>query len=191
MAIRATDIRKGMVLVHEGNLCLVLDYQHITPGNWRAIHQLKMRNLRTGSQVQLRLGSSDMVEVAYLEKHACEYLYREGMHGYVFMNSDTYEQFTLPAEIVGDGMRFVTENSPVTVVFHDEKPISIELPSAVVLKIVEAERAVKGDSVTNIQKNAKVETGYELRVPMHIQVGDRIKVSTETGEFIARAKEGE
>ncbi|HKB14795.1 MAG TPA: elongation factor P [Planctomycetota bacterium] len=191
MAIRATEIRKGMVLLHEKDFCLVLDYQHITPGNWRAIHQVKMRNLRTGSQVQLRLGSNDTVEVAYLEKHACEYLYQEGRDRFVFMNTDSYEQFTLPSDVIGETMRYVTENSPVTVVFHGQTPISVELPSAVVLEVVEAEHAVKGDSVSNIQKNAKVQTGLELRVPMHIQVGDRIKVSTENGEFISRAKEGE
>ncbi|HET6203766.1 MAG TPA: elongation factor P [Planctomycetota bacterium] len=191
MAIRATEIRKGMVLLHERDYCLVLDYQHITPGNWRAIHQVKMRNLRTGSQVQLRLGSTDTVEVAYLEKHACEYLYKEGREGYVFMNTESYEQFKLPAAVIGESMRFVTENSPVTVTFHGTTPISLELPSSVVLKVVESEHAVKGDTVSNIQKTAKVETGFELKVPMHVQVGDRIKVNTETGEFLSRAKEGE
>jgi len=189
VAIRAKEIKKGMVLQHGGDLCVVTSYEHITPGNWRAIHQVELRNLRTGSQVLLRLGSSDTVEVAYLEKRACEYLYREPTGPFVFMNTETYDQISLSSEVVGDAQRFLVENATVTVVFHETTPISIELPTSVTLRIVESEHAVKGDSVTNLQKLARLETGHEIRVPLHVQPGELVRVSTETGEFLSRAKE--
>lgn len=137
--------------------------------------------------MNLRLGTSDTLEDVFLEKAECQYLYREGTSGYVFMNNENYEQFTLPADVIGDSMNFIVENSNVNVTFLEGQAISVELPTSVTLKVVEAEDAVKGNSVTNLQKLAKVETGYELKVPLHVKVGDVLKVSTETGEFQGRA----
>lgn len=185
--VKATDIKKGMVIRHEGNLFLVIDYEHITPGNWRAIHQVKMKNLKTGNQLNMRLGTSDTLDDVFLEKAECQYLYKEGKDGYVFMNNENYEQFTMPGEVIQEAMRFIVENSNVQVTFLDGLAISVELPSSVILKVAEAEDAVKGNSVTNLQKLAKLETGYELKVPLHIKVGESVKVSTETGEFLGRA----
>ena len=187
--VKATDIKKGMIIRNEGQLYLVIDYEHITPGNWRAIHQVKMKNLKTGNQLNLRLGTSDTLEDVFLEKAECQYLYKEGQSGCVFMNNENYEQFTLSADVAGDAMRFIVENGNVQVTFLEGQPISVELPSSVVLKVVEAEDAVKGNSVTNLQKIAKLETGYTLKVPLHIKVGDFVKVATETGEFLGRTKE--
>ena len=187
--VRATEIKKGMVIRHEGQLYLVIDYEHITPGNWRAIHQVKMKNLKTGNQLNLRLGTSDTLEDVFLEKAECQYLYREGKAGYVFMNNETYEQFTMPADVAGEAMQFIVENKNVQVTFLEGQPISLELPSSVVLKVVEAEEAVKGNSVSNLQKMAKLETGYTLKVPLHVKAGDLVKVATETGEFLGRTKE--
>lgn len=187
--VKATDIKKGMVIRHEGNLYVVTDYQHITPGNWRAIHQVKMKNIKGGNQLNLRLGTGDTLEDVFLDKAECQYLYREGMSGYVFMNNENYEQFTLSAEVIGEAMRFITENGIATITFLEGSPIAVDLPSSVILKVAEAEDAVKGNSVTNLQKLAKLETGYELKVPLHVKIGDSVKVSTETGEFLGRSNE--
>lgn len=185
--VKATDIKKGMVIRHDGQLYLVIDYEHITPGNWRAIHQIKMKSIKSGNQLNLRLGTSDTLEDVFLEKAECQYLYREGQTGFVFMNNENYEQFTLAADVIGEAKNFIVENSNVQVTFLEGLPISVELPSSVILKVVEAEDAVKGNSVTNLQKLAKVESGYELKVPLHIKVGDLVKIATETGEFLGRS----
>ncbi|MBL8900349.1 MAG: elongation factor P [Planctomycetes bacterium] len=186
MSIKVTEVRKGMVLQQDGELWVVTRYDHITPGNWRAINQIYLRNLRTGSQRQMRMGSSETVEPAYLEKKNCEYLYSDG-DGYVFMDQTNFDQFTLQREMVGEQMVFIKENESVIVTFFEERPVTVELPSSVVLEIAEAEAAVKGNSVTNLTKNAKTDTGLELKVPLHIGVGEKVKVSTETGEFLGRA----
>jgi elongation factor P len=186
VSIKVTEVRKGMVLQMDGDLWVVTRYEHITPGNWRAINQVYLRNIRTGSQRQVRMGSSETVEPAYLEKKNCEYLYQEG-DGYVFMDQTTFDQFTLQREMVGEQMVFIKENETVIVTFFEERPVTVELPSSVVMEIVEAEAAVKGNSVTNLTKNAKTETGLEVKVPLHIGVGEKVKISTETGEFLGRA----
>jgi elongation factor P len=186
VSIKVTEVRKGMVLQIDGELWVVTRYDHITPGNWRAINQVYLRNIRTGSQRQMRMGSSETVEPAYLEKKNCEYLYQDG-DGFVFMDQTTFDQFTLQREMVGEQMVYIKENETVIVTFFEERPVTVELPSSVVMEIVEAEAAVKGNSVTNLTKNAKTETGLEVKVPLHIDVGEKVKISTETGEFLGRA----
>jgi elongation factor P len=187
MTIKATQIRKGQVLVLEGELYLVTDFEHIAPGNWRAINQVKCKHLVTGNTKQMRLGSDETVELAYLDRRSCAFSYMDG-DNYVFMDNENYEQYFLGADVVGEAMKFVKENQAVTVTFFEGKAISIDLPSAVVLLVTEAEMAVKGDSVTNDKKGAVTETGLEIRVPMYIEAGEYVKVSTENGDFLGRAK---
>jgi elongation factor P len=134
----------------------------------------------------MRLGSSDAFEVAYLDKKKAEYLYKDSS-GYVFMDQQNYEQFPLSEELVGDKMAFVKENTVVDVTFHETLPIGVELPGSVVLKVVEAEAAVKGNTATNVKKDAVLETGLKIKVPLHIQAGEMVKVSTADGEFQGRA----
>ncbi|KAA3610858.1 MAG: elongation factor P [Planctomycetota bacterium] len=190
MGIKASDVRKGNVLVLEGELYVVTDFQHIAPGNWRAMNQIKCKHLTSGNVKQMRLGSSENVEIAFLERRSCSYLYQEGEH-FVFMDSKNYEQYHLNADLVGEQMPYVRENQEVEVTFYEGNPISLDLPGSVVLKVVEAELAVKGDSVTNDKKGAVAETGLKIRVPMHINQGDYVKISTSTGDFLSRAKEEE
>ncbi len=190
MTIKATQIRKGQVLVLEGELHLVTDFEHIAPGNWRAINQVKCKHLVTGNTKQMRLGSDETVELAYLDRRSCVFSYMDG-DNYVFMDNENYEQYFLGADVVGEAMKFVKENQAVTVTFFEGKAISIDLPSAVVLLVTEAEMAVKGDSVTNDKKGAVTETGLEIRVPMYIEAGEYVKVSTENGDFLGRAKADE
>ncbi len=177
-----------MVILYEGELYQIARYEHVTPGNWRAINHLYLKNLKTGRQKEVRMNSGDMIEPVFLEKKTCQYLYKDST-GYVFMDNDSYEQFTLAPELVADALQYITENSNVEVVFNETEAVTVELPPTVTLTVVEAEEAAKGNTVTNLQKLAKVETGLELKVPAHIKKGERIKLSTETGEFLGRASD--
>ena len=134
----------------------------------------------------MRLGSGDTVELAYLDRRKAEYLYREAA-GFVFMDAENYEQFTLTEELVGAPMKFVRENSTVEVTFHDGAALGIELPSSVVLTVAEAEVAVKGNTASSVKKEAVMETGLKVKVPMHIAPGEEVRISSETGEFQGRA----
>ncbi|MFT5284294.1 MAG: elongation factor P [Planctomycetota bacterium] len=189
MGTRAVDLRKGTVLEQDGDLLVITEYTHKTPGNLRAIIQIKTKNLTTGQSNTMRLGSGDMVEVAYLDRRKSEYLYRESNGDFVFMNSEDYEQFTLTKDFVGDKMGFVKENTEVEVTFHGECAVGVALPMSVTLKVVEAEHAVKGNTATNVKKDAKLETGLAVKVPLHVVVGDMIKVNTENGDFQGRVKD--
>ena len=187
MGVRATELRKGMVLDQDGQLLLITDHHHHTPGNLRAIIHIKTRNLMTGQANAMRLSSSDVLETAFLEKKKAEYLYRESSGQYVFMDSESYEQFHLPEDLVGDKMGFVKENTQVEVTFHGTSPVGVELPTQVVLEVTEAEPATKGNTATNVKKDAVVETGMTVKVPAHVSTGDKIKVRTSDGEFQGRA----
>ena len=183
--INATDIRKGMVLRMDGELFVVLGREHVTPGNWRAMVQTEMRSLRSGNKTQKRFRSNEQVDEVYVETRTFEYLYPEA-DTFIFMDVDNYEQVPVPSEVVGDDIRFMPVNSQVKGMVIEGKIVSIELPSSVVLEIVETEPGVKGDSRTNIFKNAKVSTGMPVKVPLFMRVGDRIKIDTRTGDFVER-----
>jgi len=189
MNLKATELRKGLVLLKDGQLQLITDYSHHTPGNWRAIIQVKIKNLQTGANSSFRPSAGEQFEVAYLDKKKSQYLYQEANGDYVFMDSESYEQFTLTKEMAEDRMAYVKESEEVEVTFHETTPVSIELPAHVVLEITEAELAVKGNSATNVKKDAVLETGAPIRVPLHIKAGERVKVSTDTGEFMGRASD--
>ena len=186
MAVKATELRKGTVIEKDGDLLVITDYSHSTPGNWRAIIQIKTKSLRTGATSQMRPAASDMFEVAYLDKRSCEYLYREASGHFVFMDTESYEQFPLSEELVGDRMGYVRENSSVDVTFHEKVPIGVELPVTVVLEVVEAELVARGNTANTVKKEVKVETGMLVKVPGHIDVGDKIKIRTADGEFMGR-----
>ncbi len=187
MAVRATELRKGTVIVGErGALLLITEYHHHTPGNLRAVIHIKVKNIQTGVTTPMRLGSSDAFEVAYLDRKKCEYLYKDSS-GYVFMDQESFEQFPLQEELVGDKMGFVRENTVVDVTFHETTPVGVDLPATVVLKVVEAEAATRGDTATNVKKDAVLETGLKIRVPAHIKAGEDVRISTVDGEFQGRA----
>jgi elongation factor P len=189
MSTRVTEVRKGMILVHEGSLHVVVDFEHIAPGNWRAINQLKLKNLKTGSNVMLRLGSSETVEIAHLDLKQCQYLYFDHNQGYIFMDLESFEQYAIDAEFVGDKKNYLLENGNVTVTVHQGSAVGIEFPPAVTLKVTMAENAARGNTVNGVTKNVTLETGYVVRVPGFIEAGELVKINTETGEFLGRAKE--
>ena len=188
MGVRATEIRKGQVIQSNGDLLLVTEYEHKTPGNLRAIINIKTKSLTNGSTSAMRLGSGDVLELAYLDRKKAEYLYRESSSGnFVFMDTENYEQFELSEEFVGDKMAYVRENTQVEVSFHGTTPVGVVLPPQVVLAVKEAEAAVKGNTTSGVKKDAVLETGLKIRVPAHIKVGEDVKIGTADGEFQGRA----
>lgn len=189
MGVKATELRKGVVVEIDRDLWVITDYMHHTPGNLRAIIHVKLRSLKSGSTKDLRLGSGDMLEVAYLDKKDCEYLYKESSGDYVFMDTESYEQFNVNAELIGDKMSYVKENTRCIVTFHGANPIGLELPAAVVLEVIEADPAVRGNTATNVKKDAVVETGLKIKVPIFITKGEKVKIRTEDGEFLGRVND--
>jgi elongation factor P len=189
MGVKATELRKGTVLDMDGDLLLITEYMHHTPGNLRAVIHVKLRSLKTGSTKEMRLGSGDVLEVAYLDKKPCEYLYKDTHAGYVFMDSENYEQFHISEDLIGERMGYVKENTQAVVTFHGTTAIGLELPASVVLTVIEADPAVRGNTATNVKKDAVVETGLKVRVPIFITKGERIKIRTEDGEFLGRVND--
>jgi len=187
MALQATQIRRGMVILHNGAPHRIIEFHHHTPGNLRAMVQTKMRNLKTGSSTEHRFRSTDTVDRAILEEHEMTYLYDDGNH-YHFMNTETYEQITLDSEALGDAVGYLLADTVISVEFYDGHPIGIEIPSVVELAVVETEPELKGATVSNVNKSAKLETGIQIQVPPFIKQGDRVRVNTTDGSYIERAK---
>ena len=186
MAIPATQMRPGMIIKHNEQLHLVFKVEHRTPGNLRGFVQVKMRSLRSGSMTEHRFSSEDRVDRAALEEIEMEYLYDDGEY-YYFMNTETYEQMHLTKDILGDGTQYLIPQLKVTVEFFDGKPISVELPATVNLKVIETEPSLKGATVSNVTKPAKLETGLIVQVPPFITEGETIRVNTAEGTYQERA----
>ena len=187
-AILYSQVRKGMVIVGEdGQLYAVLDRDLNTPGNWRAILNLRLKSLKTGSVFEKRFKPDDKVEQAYLDKRPMQYLYQEG-DGYVFMDKENYDQTTLSKEWVGEQILFLKENDDAQVTFYDGKPISLELPATVELKVTETEPSVKGATAAAQYKPAIMETGLKVTVPPFVGIGEMVSIDTRTGEYLSRAK---
>jgi elongation factor P len=187
-SIEYSQVRKGMVIVgDDGQLYHVVDRDLNTPGNWRAILQLKLKNLKTGSIAINRVRPADKVEQAYLDKRDMQYIYQDG-DGYVFMDNETFDQITLGREWVGDLMLYMKEGNKAQVVFYDGKPISLELPATVDLKVIETEPSVKGATAAAQFKPATLETGLKVTVPPFVNIGEMIAVDTRSGEYLNRTK---
>ncbi len=186
MAIRVTEAKKGMVVRYEGDLYQITRYDHLTPGNLRAIHHVYLKNLKNGRQKEVRMKTSDQLDLVYLDSRDSQYLFKDSL-GYTFMDNENFEQFVLSADVVGDTMQYITENSTVTVVFCESEALTVQLPPTVVLEIVDTEDAARGDTVSSVQKPATCNTGLVIKVPAHIKKGEKVKVNTDTGEFLGRA----
>ena len=184
--IQATQMRPGMVIKFDNELFSIFSVNHRTPGNLRGFVQAKMRNLRSGSMIEHRFSSEDRVEKAQLDEHEMEYLYDDGEY-YYFMNTATFEQIHLTQELLGDAIQFLTPNLKVNVEFYEGKPLSVELPATVDLKVLETEPSMKGASVSNVMKPAKLETGLVVQVPPFITEGEVIRVNTAEGTYQERA----
>lgn len=184
--MNSTDLRPGMAIKMDGNLFLITEFTHVTPGNLRAFIQVKIRNLKTGSIVDKRLRSGEDVEQVDLDRRAMEYLYQQGDR-YVFMDTNNYEQVELASEFVGDLPLYILPNNSVIVMWCDGKAISIEMPKTVVLTITDTPPGIKGATATNQLKEATCETGLKTKVPPFITPGEKIVVSTEDGAYRNRA----
>jgi elongation factor P len=177
-----------MVIVGDDKqLYHVVDRDLNTPGNWRAILQLKLKNLKTGSITVNRVRPQDKVEQAYLDRREMQYLYQDSS-GYVFMDTETYDQVTLDRDMVSEQMQYMKENTNVQIVFYDGKALSLDLPATVELKVVDTEPSVKGATAQAQYKPATLETGLKVTVPPFVTIGETIAVDTRTGEYLSRAK---
>ncbi|PRD51378.1 elongation factor P [Sphingobacterium gobiense] len=184
---KASEVKSGNILRFNGELVTVEEYIHRTPGNLRAFYQARMRNVRTGKLVEYRFRTDEEVEIARVETSDYQYLYDDADF-FIVMDNNTYEQFNIPKALFGDAARFLKEGMNVLVAFESDEPIMANLPASVELEITYTEPAVKGDTSTNALKNATVETGVEIRVPLFINQGDKVKVDTRTGDYIERVK---
>lgn len=184
--IDANSLRKGVTFTIDGQLFKVLDYEHKKPGRGLATIKVKAVNLRTGSNIEKSFSSSERVDDVRLDYHNAQYLYKDGTDFY-FMDTETYEQPSISAEVVGDAANYMKENMEVKLTFYEGEPLFIELPMTVELAVVRADPAVRGDTATGVQKKVITETGLEVGCPAFIEEGDVIKVDTRNGNYITRA----
>jgi elongation factor P len=185
--IAATQIKRGMTIKLNGELYRVFSFQHITPGNWRGMVQTKLKSVKTGSIMEHRFRSEDRIEQAYMEMHQMEYLYTDGTD-YFFMNTATYEQIHLPLDLLEDSVPYLMPNIQIQVEFYEGRPIGIELPPSVELKVVSTEPALRGATVSNVNKPATLETGLVIQVPPFVNEGETIRVDTSEGKYLERVK---
>lgn len=184
---KASEVKSGNILRFNGELVAVEEFIHRTPGNLRAFYQARMRNIRSGKLVEYRFRTDEEVEIARVETNDYQYLYDDADF-FVVMDNNTYEQFNIPKNLFGDTARFLKEGMNVIIAFESDEPIMAQAPATVELEITYTEPAVKGDTSTNALKSATVETGVEIRVPLFINQGDKVKVDTRTGDYIERVK---
>jgi elongation factor P len=185
--IQATQLKRGMVIKHDNDLWRVVEAQHKTPGNLRGMVQAKIRHLKTGSISDHRFRSVDMVERAILDETEMEFLYQDG-DMFHFMNNESFEQIGLSAEVLGDAVPYLMSNIKLKIAMFEERPVGIELPQTVDMKVMETEPAIKGASVSNVGKPAKMETGLVVQVPAFIAEGERIRIDTASGAYVERVK---
>ncbi len=175
-----------MAINYNGDVAVVLDSQHRTPGNLRAFVQATLRSIRTGKSSDVRFSSTEKIDVVPMMTKKMDFSYKDG-EDFVFSDPETYETVTLSAELVGAAKNYLVENGPITVTFVEEKAVSLELPSSVVLTVADAPDGVRGDSANNVQKAITLETGITVQAPLFIKTGEKIKVDTRTGKYMERA----
>lgn len=184
--MKASELKKGMIIKDGANFFIVIEMEHRTPGNLRAIYQAVIKNILTGQTLNKRYSPSDSVEKADLESKKVQYLYRDHS-GFHFMDMENYESLSISDDMVGSAKDFLKENLAVELLYHDHKPVSIEMPVSVALKIVESAPGAKGDTSGKAMKPAKLETGFMVNVPLFIEEGETVLVDTRTGDYLGRA----
>ncbi len=184
--MKPSEVKRGHVIRWQNGLWRVVKITHITPGNTRAHFQMNLKNLGHGRVLNNRFAAHEDIEYVNIDTRAMQYLYREGDH-HVFMDNETFDQVHIADEDIAEQVKFLSHNAELKVQFVDEAPLGLDLPSSVVLEVTETDPGRKGDTVSNVTKPAKLETGLEVKVPLHVNPGDLVKVDTRTGEFIERA----
>jgi elongation factor P len=188
MAMPATQIRRGMVLVFEGEPCRVIEFRHHTPGNLRAMVQAKLKNLRTGSSFEHRFRAADAIEKASMETHELEFLYQGG-DTYHFMNTENSDQLEMDEETLGDNAQWMQPGMRIMAEYYDGKAIGIQLPNSLTFEIVDTAPVMKSATKTASTKPAKLDNGATVNVPEFLSTGERIRVNPATGEYLDRAKD--
>lgn len=186
MATTSTDLRKGMAISYNGDVSVVLECTHRTPGNLRAFVQATLRSVRTGKTAEVRFSTSERLEIVPMMTTKMEYSYKDGQD-YVFTDPETYETVNLTPEVVGDAINYLVENGVVNITFVNEKAVQVELPPAVILTVTDAPEGIRGDSANNVQKLVTLETGITVQVPLFIKTGEKLKIDTRTGKYMERA----
>ncbi len=184
--ISSGDLRKGSKLMYEGNPFIVVDFMHVKMGRGRPHVKAKMKNLLTGAVIEKSFLTTESFDEPDLLNTKMQFLYSQN-NEFTFMDSKTYDQITVTSEVLGDTKWYLVENKEYSVLLYKGDPLSVDLPASVILTVIESEPAVKGDTVSNITKPARVETGLQLKVPPFVKEGDKIKIDTRTGEYIERA----
>ena len=175
-----------MAINYNGDIAVVLDSQHRTPGNLRAFVQASIRSIKTGKSSDVRFSSTEKIEVIPMMTKKMEFSYKDG-EDYVFSDPETYETVNLTPELVGDAKNYLVENAQVTMTIVEEKAVAIELPSSVVLTVADAPEGIRGDSSNNVQKPVVMETGITVQAPLFIKTGEKLKIDTRTGKYMERA----
>ena len=186
MDININDIKNGMTIIMDGNLYTIIEFQHVKPGKGPAFVRIKRRNLRTGAVTEETFNTNIKITKAHIEKIHAAFLYNMG-DTYVFMNNTTYEQIEIPASVLKDSINFIKEGLEIDIDNYEGEIIGITLPEKIEYEIIETEPAVKGNTATNATKDAKIETGYVVKVPLFINQGERIIISTKDGKYSSRA----
>lgn len=184
--MKSTDLRPGMAIRIDGNLYIITQFTHVTPGNLRAFVNVKIKNIASGLTVERRLRSGEEVEQVMLDRRDMEYLYTDST-GHVFMDQESYDQIPVSDEQIGEMMKFIKPNTVVGMLLHEGRPVSIDLPSTVDLKVTDTTPQVKGATATNQNKEAELETGLKTRVPPFIEIGELIRINTADGSYQSRA----
>ena len=182
----ANDLRKGMAINHKGDVAVILDMQHRTPGNLRAFVQVIMRSIKSGKSSDVRFSSTEKVEIVPLFSKKMEFSYMD-KGDFVFCDPETYEMVNVDPDIVGDAKNFLVENGRATVTTIEERVVMVEIPASVTLTVSDAPEGIKGDSANNVQKTVTLETGISIQAPLFIKTGEKIKVDTRTGKYMERA----
>ena len=186
MNININEIKNGMTIIIDGKLCLIEEFQHVKPGKGSAFMKMKLRNLRTGSLVEETYNTNIKIERARVDRLPMQYLYSMG-DSYVFMNNETYEQLEIPAEKLTEQIKFLKEGLDISITMYEGEILGINLPEKVEYEVTETSEAVKGNTTNNAQKDATIETGYVVKVPLFINQGEKIVISTADGKYAGRA----
>lgn len=182
--ISTSDFKNGMTIIYEGKLYKILYFQHVKPGKGGAFVRTRLKDLDSGATIEKTFRAGEKMEQAILETRKMQYLYRDDH--YNFMDMKTYEQVHLTGELLSSEKDYLLENMELTLVYHDGRPISVELPITIESEVIDTEPGIKGDTVGTSFKPAKIETGATVQVPLFINTGDRIRIDTRTGEYMTR-----
>lgn len=184
--INVNDFKTGMTIKVDGHIYQVQDFQHVKPGKGAAFVKAKLKNLRTGSTVEITFNSSTKVEPARIERREMQYLYNQG-DSYCFMNMETYEQVELSSASIGDNTKYLKENMNVFLTFYEGELLGLDFPDKIELQVTATEPAVKGNTTNGAMKDATLETGLTIRVPLFVSEGDVVVISTKDGKYVSRA----